>query len=331
MTNPPLRDLLDQRQGLPAGDAADWRDRYGPLVDDIVRHRRIESADVSVVVVGWESSDEIIDSLASVRAQRGIEDFEVVLVDNGGLEPVRHLFAEYVDLELRMRGNVRLCRARNAAVAWANGDLVAFVDDDGRLRDDYLKNVLPYFRSEAVVGIRSRIVADEHPYLTALAAHYDRGPEPVEDCLVTEGSSVLRRKAYLEAGGFAESLAGHEGIDLTFRLKRCNPDARVLYAPDVVMAHDYFDSVGHLVDKSLNYADIDTDVVAERPEIEGFLARYFSREYPGPRLSFDQHVAAALLSAIRSFLEVAARASDSVARFGHRGSDRDREDRCRDR
>ena len=307
MDDSSLEELLDELSGLPSGDADDWRKRYAPLVDETLRHRRVASPTVSVIVVGWQSADEILHCLSSIAAQDGVGDVEVILVDNGGLSGIRSSFPDYVDLEIRMVGNVRLCRARNAGVAWASGDLVAFVDDDGRLREDYLQCALPYFDAEDVVGIRSRIVAHEHPYLTSLAAHYDRGPEPVEDCLVTEGSSVLRRDPYIEAGGFAESIAGHEGIDLTFRLEQRDPDARILYAPDVVMAHDYFDSMGHLVDKSLQYVEIDDRVLAERPEMEGFLRRYFDQEYDGPRLSLDQKIARAGLSAVRSTLETAAR------------------------
>lgn len=310
---------LRRLDGLPQGGAETWKQRYTPLIDEIVGHERPDAPEISVVVVAWQSPELIDECLRSMTRQDELEtgDVELIVVDNGGMEPAREVIARYADVEIRMRGNARLCRARNTAVAHARGQFVAFIDDDGVIRPDYLNRALRYFRSSAVVAVRSKIVARHHPYLTALASHYDRGARPVEDCLVTEGSSVVRRAAYLEAGGFAESLAGHEGIDLTYRLKQLDPDYRVMYAPDVVMAHDYYDGWEHFLDKSLSYTDIGTRVREERPELGEFIDSYFQRRFPPPEQSAAERWARRGLGALRSVLQFAAKAGlefDSVRR-----------------
>lgn len=299
---------LKRLDGLPTGDAEAWKRRYAPLVDEIVVHQRPPAPELSVIVVAWRAAEFIEDCLAYIDARRGeTPSMELILVDNGGMEPAREVIAQYADLEIRMKDNARLCRARNTAVAHARGDLVAFIDDDGLVTPGYFENALRYFKSDVVAGIRSRIVAREHPYFTTLASHYDRGDSALEDCLVTEGSSVLRRDWYIRAGGFAESLAGHEGIDLTFRIKQLDPEYRIVYAPDVVMAHDYFDGWGHFLRKSLNYSNIDELVLGERPELAAFLKDYFTWSFPPPSRSTREALARTGLQWVRSALQTAAK------------------------
>ncbi len=302
--------------GYPDGDAADWKRRYRPWIAEVLEHRKVEKPSISVVVVAWKTPHLVISCLDHIRSQDGYSrgDIELVLVDNGGLEPARSAFPSRVDLEIRMKENVGLCPARNAGVAWAKAPLIGFIDDDGLIRPDYYQRAVAYFDDPDVVAIRSRIVAKWHRYFTTLANHYDRGMRPVEDCLVTEGSAMVRRGDYIAVGGFAESLSGHEGIDLTYRFKQENPDAKVLYAPDVVMAHDYIDSWSKFYKKNFRYAGVD-DRVADRDEgLARFMKQYFARSFPAPRLAGDERVAKELLKAARTLLRGGARAYELLQR-----------------
>lgn len=311
-----LEKLLAERSSYPGGSIEDWRERYAPLIEERIRYNDRPDARVSVIVVAWQSAPFVVECLDHIRDQRGMapEDLEIVLVDNGGLDSVRDEIADRVDLEVRMVGNVRLCRARNAGVAWSSAPIIANIDDDGLIERDYFENALRYFENPDVAAVRSRIVAKEHPYFTTLASHYDRGTWPVEDCLVTEGSSLVRRKPYVAVGGFAEALSGHEGIDLTYRLKEHNPHASVLYAPDVVMQHDYFDGWPKFLRKSLYYGGID-DATSERsPELAQFMDEYFSRSFTRSPRPADEVAAGVALSALRSVLEIAGRLKSGLAK-----------------
>jgi glycosyltransferase involved in cell wall biosynthesis len=310
-----LQQQLDRLDGYPSGTADEWLSRYEPIIDEVVRHRRRDTPEISVIVVAWQSADLVVDALDAIDNQQHIDRaaYELVLVDNGGLHSVRDQLAEYVDTEVRMKGNVRLCRARNTAAAIASGDTLVFLDDDGIVAEDYLANATAYFEDPSVVAVRTRIQADDHPLFTALAAHYDRGGEPLEDCLVTEGSSLIRRDDYITAGGFAESLAGHEGIDLTYRLKQHRPDAKILYIPDAVMAHDYYDSWRHFLSKSLQYSDIEQEVLTSNPELGPFLEDFMRRSFPGPRLDAAQLAARPFLTVIRDTLQMIARMRAALA------------------
>lgn len=304
----------------PPGGCSAWKERYAPKVAEIVRHREVVSPVLTVVVVAWRSPHSVGDCLRALRQQQGFgrDAVEIVLVDNGGLGPARAELAELVDVELRMTENVGLCPARNLGAAWATAPYINFIDDDGIVEPGYFAAGLSYFDDATVVAVRTKILFKKHRYFTTLARHYDRGPEPREDYLVTEGSCFVRRDDYLLVGGFGEYLSGFEGAELTFRWKLANPEARVLYAPDAVMRHDYIDSWKKFLRKEARYATACGNVADLHPELRAFMQQHKDFSFPWPRVRADERLARALLNGTRKLLRhgtrlwVALRGKDGV-------------------
>ena len=301
-----FHDILSELDSYPSGDSAAWIRRYDPLVDEIVRHRDVVDPEISVVVVAWNAAEFLVGCLEHLRDQVGLRDgaLEILLVDNGGNTSIRAALVDLVDVEVRMRGNAHLCRARNLGVALARGQIINFIDDDGLVERDYMRNALRYFEDPDVVAIRSRIVAKNHPLFTTLATHYSRGIETVDDCLVTEGSSFLRREPYIEVGGFGEDMSGHEGIDLTYRLLHAAKGARGVYAPDVVMHHDYIDTWQKFWKKNWRYAGVNERTQARSPELSSFMDEYFARSFPKAALNPRERVAQEALKAARTLMRL---------------------------
>ncbi len=300
-------EILAQLDDYPAGSREDWLERYDPIVDEVITHRELAAPRVSAVVVAWNASDYLIECIDHLRDQVGVgrEDVEIIVVDNTGNDAIRDQVAERADIEVRMRGNAHLCRARNVGVALAGAEVIAFIDDDGLVECDYFRNGLRYFEDDEFVAIRTRIVAKEHPYFTTLATHYSRGPDVVDDCLVTEGSSFVRTEPYIAVGGFAEDMSGHEGIDLTFRLLR-HAQMRVVYVPDVVMHHDYIHTWQKFARKNWRYAGVDDRTHERDPELSAFMDEYFSRSFDRARLTIDEKVAREGLKFLRTAMKVGA-------------------------
>lgn len=299
---------LELMDGYPEGDATAWLERYAPLIDHVHRFIEHPAPRVSVIAVGWRRQRDIIEALDHALDQRGFsrDELELVLVDNGGLQGVHPEIAQRVSTHVVMGGNAGLSIARNTGVAVATAPISFFIDDDGLIQPDYCVNGLRYFEDPHVVAIRSRIIAKAHPYLTTLASHYDRGLAPVEDCLVTEGSMAIRRDAYIQAGGFAERLYGHEGIDLSFRLKQQDAKAQILYVPDMVMAHDYMDGLPKFIQKNFRYSGINEAVAARDPELAQFMEDYFSTRFGHRPRTLDERAARVALMGARKVLRLAA-------------------------
>ena len=290
--------------GYPTGDAADWRARYEPVIERELGEP-VEDAVFTAVVVTWEGGAASMGDCLSAIA-RAAENFdqpvEVLVVDNAAPTQLADELAGLWDRWVRFEKNLQLSPARNLGVVLASADIVGFVDDDGLVADDYFTNALPYFDDPDVVAIRGRVAPREHPYFTTLAIHYDRGTSPVDDALVTEGASFVRRQSYVDAGGFPDEIMGHEGIALSYRLQNTRPDGRTLYVPDVVLHHDYLDSWQAFFKKVTGYSDSAQQFTHRSPEVARFMKEFFARSYPRRKLTIKEELARTGLRALRTAL-----------------------------
>jgi glycosyltransferase involved in cell wall biosynthesis len=300
---------LSPWSSYPSGTAEDWIARYQPLVREVKERPTPDSPSLSVIVVAWNTPDLLVEALDAIQVatKQCSGPVEIILVDNGGLDSVRSELEERTHQLIRMVGNVRLCRARNLGAALARGPLLVFLDDDGLVQADHLQNVERWFAEENTCAVHGRVVHKDHRYFTTLAAHYDLGPEALEDCLVTEGNMAIRREAYISAGGFNETLAGNEGVDLTYRLKRQNPDAAVLYVPDVVLRHDFIDGWPKFRRKFSHYAGMDRQLTEIDPALGPFLKKYQRTPRPRRKLAADERLARWFLTKLKNRIQRRAR------------------------
>ena len=68
--------------------------------------------------------------------------------------------------------------------------------------------------------------------------------------LTTEGNSAVRRDVFLTIGGFNSKLYGHEGIDLSYRLRNLG---KQLYIPSIIIYHDLGDNLKHFLKKQYRH------------------------------------------------------------------------------
>jgi len=297
---------LPDREDLPADERAEqalWQERYAHEVRDIVVHNLIPSPKLTIIVVTYRPKEYLIECLQHLRGQtaRGAVSYEIMIADSGGCEFLRDRTPALCDIDLRLRDGISLNAARNAAMAFARGEYVAIVDDDGLVDPTFVEVINEMFKDPTVAAFRGRIVPKHHPYFNTLASHYDRGDEIVDDELTTEGHMAIRRRIYLLTGGFPDQLSGHEGIYLVYRLKSMFPGMRSLYVPALIMRHDYYDGVQKLIRKARKYNAIEGQVMAVENSEE--FARYFKSATTGKKptrpLTPELQVARALLDITR--------------------------------
>jgi glycosyltransferase involved in cell wall biosynthesis len=293
----PPAPALAERAGLPDAErvlGARFRARDAGYVEELVVHRAVADPRVTLVVVSYKAKEYLLDCLRHLKGQtvRGSIPYEILLADSGGLEPLRDRTPDLVDVDLRLTSGLPLNVARNAAMAWARGELVAFIDDDGLVVPDWLEQALAVMADPSIALARGRIVPHKHPWLTLHAGHYDRGDTLWDDdSLATEGNMIARRGVYLEIDGFPDQFYGSEGTHLVFQLKRAFPSRRAVYAPGMVMRHDYCRSVREFVWKARRYSSTDVEVTRDDPDFAAFLEAYRRRPKPTPTRTFAQRLA----------------------------------------
>jgi glycosyltransferase involved in cell wall biosynthesis len=310
----PALPTLQDREGI--GDeekrlAEAFRERYASEFRELVVRREVKNPAVTLVVISYRAADYLLDSdylldcLRHLRGQTVALDlpYEILLADSGGLEHLRDRYGNLVDVELRLRDGLPLNVARNAAMGWARGELVAYIDDDGLVVPDWLESGVNLFRDETIGAARGRIVPHRHPWYNVWAGHYDRGDELWdEDNVSTEGNMLIRRAVYLAIGGFRDDLYGGEGLYLAYRMKRAFPEKRSVYAPGMIMRHDYCRSAREFVWKSRRYKDVRKNITGIEPEFDAYMAAFDARKKPVRKRTPTEEVVLAGMRAAQSVI-----------------------------
>jgi GT2 family glycosyltransferase len=198
---------------------------------------------VAVVVITYNRRDEVLRSLAHLTALP--EQPRIALVDNGSADGTAAAVTQrYPQVEVLDAGGNLGASGRTLGVRHVEAPYVALCDDDTWWEPGSLRRAADLF--------------DRHPRLATLTACVLVGPENRKDPACTEmeqsplprelempgapllgflaGASVVRRTAFLEAGGFEPRffIGGEEellAVDLASR------GWWLCYVPELVVHH----------------------------------------------------------------------------------------------
>ena len=183
---------------------------------------------VSALIPVFNGGRFLTLAIDSALAQAGVT-IEIIVVDDGSTDETPALLAGYGDRLVVVRQTNRgLAAARNAGLARARGDVVAFLDADDSWEPEKSREQLAYLEAHPACGLVScdAFLMNAEGERGALILG-DRAKElPAGHCLeaLFMGNFVLLpgamvRRATLEAvGGFDETVPGVEDYDLWLRV-----------------------------------------------------------------------------------------------------------------
>ena len=194
---------------------------------------------VSVVIAVKDRRKLIARCLEGLRHQH-LGDFEVIVVDNGstdGTLELLHRWAADAPFPMTVSTDLgSLGRVRNAGVALARGEVLAFVDSDCVPAPDWLdRGVSPFLGpdGERLGVVQGRTLPDP----ATPRGSWDATQELTSFTHRYEACNLFyRREALVAAGGFDESI-GFFGEDTAagWAVRRGGWDER--FAPDAVVHH----------------------------------------------------------------------------------------------
>lgn len=192
-----------------------------------------------------EQLRECLRSLANLAYPR--DRFEVIVVDDASPVPPREVVGEcYGRLPVRLleqrHGGPAV--ARNTGARAAQGDWLAFTDDDCLVASDWLRVFHTRLEAAPTALIGGRTVNDcsDNPYsavsqlLTDCLYHYyDRHPQ----CLrfVTSNNLAMARSRFLEVGGFDETFPLAAGEDREFCARWTRHGLPIRVETDALVRH----------------------------------------------------------------------------------------------
>jgi O-antigen biosynthesis protein len=210
----------------------------------------------SVIVCSYNGARTLDECCAGLRALN-YPDFDVIVVDDGSTDETAAIAASYGYRVIRL-ANGGLSRARNAGLAAATGEFVAYLDADAWPDPDWLTYLHATFTRTAHVGIGGPNIAPPNDGIAARAvAHAPGGPIHVllsdQEAEHIPGCNMAFRRSALEAiGGFDPQfrVAGDD-VDVCWRLQK--QGWTLGFSPAAVVWHHRRDTIGRYWRQQIGY------------------------------------------------------------------------------
>ena len=195
---------------------------------------------ISVAICSYNGSRTIREVLEGLKRVE-YPNFEVIVVDDGSTDATAAIAGEY-NCRVISTENAGLSSARNTAWRAADGEIIAYLDDDAIPDPHWLHYLATTFRANDYAAVGGPNIAPPHSNTTADCV--DNAPGGPVHVLVTDeiaehlpGCNMAIRKSCLEAvGGFDPTfrVAGDD-VDVCWRLQErgwtlgFSPGAMVLH------------------------------------------------------------------------------------------------------
>lgn len=215
---------------------------------------------VSVIICCYTEQrlQDIREAVASVQRQARPPEEIILAVDNNRdlYERLQGEFGKCTRVVLNA-GLKGLSATRNVAVAAAQGDLLAFLDDDSIAVENWLERLVQPFGNPMVMAVGGRAVPlwpkegpplwfpEEFDFIVGCTAHKKLMLGRDNQIRSVTGSNMcFRREVFERVGGWNSRLgrvgqnqAGGEEAELCLRIKRGMPRHLILYEHDALIYH----------------------------------------------------------------------------------------------
>ena len=261
--------------GLSLPDAA-------AFLDSLAQRRLL--AKRAPVAAKWPMVSIIVAARGRQRATRDCvesllaldypgEHCEIIVVDDASHPPLANALAGLPVRLLRQEQNIGQSAARNLAASEAQGELLAFIDNDCVADSGWLRNLVPYFDEPAVGIVGGRVIAPPPAgrvgAFEAVRSPLDMGavggpvgPDEIVAYLPT-CNLIVRRDLLLVQEGFASDMRLGEDVDFIWRALRTG--VRACYAPAGQIIHYHRVRLGALLRRRADYGSSEADLQRRHP------------------------------------------------------------------
>ena len=218
---------------------------------------------VSVVIPVKDRAEELRRCLESLKRVRyPAEQLEILVVDDGSRDETREVARSMGASVIPSGGEGRgpaAARTRGASVA--RGEILAFLDSDCAASEEWLAELAVTFEDPDVAAVGGRV---NGMHASSALDRYEA--EMSSLCLGAQGRSgqhgkdtfylpscnlLVRRRDFVESGGFREELQVAEDVDLSWRLR--DRGRRIVYTPAGSIVHEHRNRLGAFLRRRFQY------------------------------------------------------------------------------
>ena len=189
----------------------------------------MENPRISVVMVTCNVQRFLAESIESILGQT-FTDFEFVIVDFGSTDRTIPIISSYADQDSRIRlheiPTCGLAQARNAGCSLARGEYIAIMDADDISLPDRLQLEVAFMEKHSEVGLVGGVTECIDAAGAPLAMRSHDFPEEDGEirsalavgCTFCQPTVLMRRQAFVLAGGYRPVFVQAEDYDLWLRI-----------------------------------------------------------------------------------------------------------------
>ena len=207
---------------------------------------------ISLVICTRNRCTSLRSCLEYVQRLESPGEWELVVVDNGSTDGTADLLKDFVEkasfrVVLVYEAKPGLGRARNAGIAKATGEIIAFTDDDCYVSRDFLIRIREVFREQSFgfMGGRILLYDETDAPITIRPQTKIHVIEPKSFILAGEiqGANMAARRSLLEEiGGFDPDLGVGTRFafeDVDFQARASQSGATGVYHPGPLLWHHH--------------------------------------------------------------------------------------------
>jgi glycosyltransferase involved in cell wall biosynthesis len=211
-----------------------------------------QTADLSLIICTRNRCGQLVRCLESIRRLEFERPWELIIVDNASTDATSAVIQKFMKAAAFPICYVSepkpgLGNARNAGLAAAGGEILAFTDDDCYPAPDFLSRVWSAFRDPTLGYVTGRILLHD-PEDLPIGTNYStkpvsfRGESFINPGGVQGANMAFRRQVLAEVGGFdplfgAGSLFPAEDLDAASRASAAGWNGQ--YCPDIIVHHHH--------------------------------------------------------------------------------------------
>jgi glycosyltransferase involved in cell wall biosynthesis len=202
---------------------------------------------VSVVIPTYNNECTIAATVESALAQRFDTGFEVIVVNDGSTDDTPAVLKQFGDrIHLIEQENRGASAARNAGIAAAAGEYIAFLDGDDTWTEDKLeKSVTELDQNSACVAAYSNVIEIDGAgrelslYVTPECEHAPTLDEMLERVWpLIPSAIVIRRETLIATGGFSEDFgAGAWGGEDVLAFLLVRERGEIIFVPEKLVSY----------------------------------------------------------------------------------------------
>lgn len=211
----------------------------------------------SIVICTYNRIDYLpkcLDYLSQQTADKSL--FEVIIVNNNSSDTTEEFVLDFLSkhptlpFSYHFEGKQGLSNARNKGIQVAKGSVIAFIDDDGFARKDYVSNLISIIENpqyKEFIAFGGKVIPVYNPGkepkwlsfpIQGLVSKVDLGDDikPFTKKYPVGCNMVFRKEFFEQHGGFNSNLHVRSDDKFIF-IKLKNAGLKVLYIPNLYVEH----------------------------------------------------------------------------------------------